>query len=121
MLNIRTALAVLLLVLFASVTQAQSVQDNAAKLQSLLAQVQSKQTELQSQLDELNEALKPENIEKSFAGIGSTHPEDLRELRRRQLATQKTLIEKQLSILNDSRVKLEAAIAQADALFYQQS
>jgi hypothetical protein len=41
-------------VFFASVTQAQSVQERAARLHSLLGEVQSKQTELQSRLEELN-------------------------------------------------------------------
>ena len=104
------------------ITQAQTTtQDRAARLHAQLAEVQDKQIELQSRLDALNEQLKPENIEKGLAGVGSTKPEDLRELRRRQLETEKTSIERQLAILNDGRVKLEAAIAQADALTYQQS
>ena len=105
----------------ALITQAQTTQERAARLHAQLAEVQDNQIELQSRLDVLNEQLKPENIEKGFAGVGSTKPEDLRELRRRQLETEKTAIEKQLAIVIDGRVKLEAAIAQADALAYQQS
>ncbi len=115
-------MAMLVLLLAMGAARAQTVdQERAARLHEQLAEQQNKQLELQGRLDVLNEQLKPENIEKSLAGVGSTRPEDLRELRRRQLETEKASIEKQLTILNDSRVKLEASIAQADAAVYQQS
>jgi uncharacterized protein YlxW (UPF0749 family) len=115
-----TATFVLLLAVVSAQAQT-SNRDRAERLRTQLTELQAKQTELQGRLDELNEQLKPENIEKSLAGVGSTKPEDLRELRRRQLETEKSGIEKQLVILNDSRMKLESSIAQADALVYQQS
>jgi uncharacterized coiled-coil protein SlyX len=117
-------LVMLLLVLLLAVGAGEAqtaAQERAARLHDQLAEQQSKQIELQSRLDILNEQLKPENIEKSLAGVGSTRPEDLRELRRRQLETEKAGIENQLTILNDSRAKLEASIGQADAVVYQQS
>ena len=69
----------------------------------------------------LDEALRPENIERSLAGIGSTRPEELRESRRRQLQTQRDGITAQLRTLETSRLRLEAAILDADARAYQQS
>ena len=118
----RLLLIVCLMGLSVVVVQAQtSAQERATRLQTQLADLQDKQFNLQSRLDALNEQLKPENIEKSLAGVGSTKPEDLRELRRQQLETEKSGIEKQLAILNDSRTRLEATIAQAEALAYQQS
>jgi hypothetical protein len=59
--------------------------------------------------------LKPENIEKSLAGIGSTHPEDLRDFRRRQLELEKMNIQTQLKLLAESQTRVEAGIVQADA------
>jgi hypothetical protein len=56
-----------------------------------------------------------------LAGIGSTHPEELRAERRRQLEIQKKGIQSQLELLAASRIRLEAAIARADTLSYQQS
>jgi len=60
-------------------------QEKAATLRAELAEVETKQAELQTRLQSLDEKLKPENIENSLAGVGSTHPENLREQRRRQL------------------------------------
>ena len=110
-----------LLVFCVTATYGQSAHERIDRLHEQLVDVQSKQADLQSRLDTLNEQLKPENIEKSLAGVGSTRPEDLRELRRRQIETEKSGIEKQLAVLNESRTKLEAGIAQAEALAYQQS
>jgi hypothetical protein len=83
--------------------------------------VQAKQESLQARLRSLEEELRPENIEKSLAGIGSTHPEDLRELRRRQLEIEKTTVQSQLKLLAESQTRLETSIAHADADAYHQS
>ncbi len=80
-----------------------------------------RQAELQNRLQQLDEDLKPENIEHSFAGVGSVHPEELRETRRRQLEIEKRGVQSQLDVLAASRSRLEAAIARADAESYQQS
>src|SRR6185437_8145161 len=69
----------------------------------------------------LDEALKPENIQNSLAGVGSTHPEDLREQRRRQLEKEKAGVVAQLERLAASQRRLENAVAAADAAAYQQS
>ena len=121
MLKLTTAL-LSLLITCVTITYGQSpAQERIDRLHEQLLDVQSKQADLQSRLDTLNEQLKPENIEKGLAGVGSTRPEDLRELRRRQIETEKSGIEKQLAVLNESRTKLETGIAQAAALAYQQS
>ena len=57
----------------------------AADLRARLAEVQANEAYGRARLDQLNEALKPENIERSLAGVGSTRPEELREQRRREL------------------------------------
>jgi len=61
------------------------------------------------------EYLKPENIEKGLAGIGSTRPEELREQRRRQLEIEKKSVQTRLDQLATSRNRLETGIVQADA------
>ncbi len=99
----------------------QSAQDRAGSLRAQLAEVQAKQDQLQMRLQQLNEALKPENIESSLAGIGSTHPEELRAQRRRQLETEKAGVSAQLDQLAISQRRLETAIGEADAAAYQQS
>ena len=113
-----------LALLFTSVVVAQdstSASDTAAKLRLQLIEVQTKEGELRTRLPQLDEDLKPENIERSLAGIGSTHPEELREHRRRQLTIEKNGVLAQLKTLEASEASLESVIATADARAYQQS
>ena len=107
--------------LLASAYPQQSAQDRASSLRAQLAEVQAKQSELQRRLQQLEEALKPENIENSLAGVGSTHPEDLRAQRRRQLDSEKAGVNAQLEQLAISQRRLETSIAEADAAAYHQS
>src|SRR5947207_8542430 len=103
-------------------TPAQSnAQERAANLRAQLIEAQARQAELQSRLQQLDEDLKPENIERSLAGVGSVHPEELREARRRQLEIEKRGVQSQLDVLAASRSRLETAIAAADAESYRQS
>jgi membrane protein involved in colicin uptake len=97
-----------------------TAQQRAENLRSQMAEVQLKQSELQTRLDQLEVDLKPENIEHSLAGVGSVHPEELREQRRRQLEREKSYVVAQLNELAASRARLETAIAQADAEAYRQ-
>ena len=98
-----------------------SAQDVAANLRLQLSEVEARQAELQARNEQLEEDLKPENIEQSLAGVGSTHPEDLREQRRRQLEIARARVRIQLDELDRSHTRLEAAIAEADAVAYWQS
>ena len=98
-----------------------SAQEKAASLRAQLSEVETKQSDLQTRLQRLDEEIKPENIEKSLAGVGSTKPEDLREQRRRQLEIERNGIQAQLNLLATSHTRLETAIAQADAEAYRQS
>jgi hypothetical protein len=93
----------------------------AADLRARLVVVQSREADLKARLNQLDEALKPENIEQAFAGIGSTRPEELREQRRRELTIEKDGVLRQLDLLATSRSRLETAIQVADNRAYQQS
>ncbi len=46
---------------------------------------------------------------------GTVHPEEARESRRRQLESERQRVQAQIAILETSRVRLEGAIATADA------
>lgn len=98
-----------------------SAQELATNLRLQLSELETKQAALQTRLQELEEQAKPENIEQSLAGVGSTRPEDLREQKRRQLEIERTGVQKQLELLTASRTRLEASIARADAEAYRQS
>lgn len=90
-------------------------EQRSAELWKQLRDVESQQADLQSRLEEIDYALKPENIDRSVAGYGSTRPEDVREQRRRQLEGEKLRAQKQLEQLTANHTRLETAIASADA------
>lgn len=98
-----------------------SAEQSVAELRLQLLEVQAREADLQARERELNEALKPENIAHSLAGVGSTRPEELREQRRRELTIQRDGVVAQLKIVTTSRERLEGVIRTAEALAYQQS
>lgn len=89
-------------------------EQRASSLRTELRDVQAKESDLQAHAEEVDYALKPENIERSIAGFGTTHPEELREQRRRQLESEKERVRKQLAQMAASQAQLEQAIASAD-------
>jgi hypothetical protein len=123
--RVRSSLVLLLFVFAFTVNgyaqEPASAAENAEKLRAQLLEVQAKEEALRVRAQQLEESLKPENIERSLAGVGSTKPEELRESRRRQLTIERDGVLAQLKLLETSRQRLETAIANADALAYQQS
>ena len=97
------------------------VAQSVEALRSQLLDVQAKEAELQARQQQLDEDLKPENIERSLAGVGSTKPEELRELRRRQLSIERDGVRAQLKLVATSRERLESVIRAAETQAYQQS
>ncbi len=87
----------------------------AETLRAQLRDVQAKESDLQARVEQLDYELQPSVIERTLAVTGSTRPEDLRELRRRQLESEKGRVQTQLNQLGTSRGRLETAIANADA------
>lgn len=99
----------------ASAQDVASIEQRVEALRQQLRDVTDKQASLQARVQELDEALKPENIEKSLAGIGTTDASALRDSRRQQLEREKATVEEQLRSLETSRTRLESAIATAEA------
>ena len=93
----------------------------ADDLRGKLVEVQVKESELQARARQLDEDLKPENIERSLAGIGSTKPEELREMRRRELSIERERVQAQLKLVATSRERLESVIRFAETQAYQES
>jgi chromosome segregation ATPase len=94
---------------------AASVEQRVEALRQQLRDVTDRQAQLQARVQELDESLKPENVERSVAGIGTTDASALRDRRREQLEKEKAVVEEQLRSLDASRTRLEAAIASAEA------
>ena len=108
--------------LFATTILAQSsAKETAANLRLQLSEVQIRKAEAQALDEQLQEDMRPENIERSFAGFGSVHPERLRELRRRQLELTRDRLRIELDELDRNQTCLEAAIGEADTFAYWQS
>ena len=114
---------VLILLAFVSVygQNTTSAAETVDKIKLQLLDLQAKEEELKARAAQLEEALKPENIERSLAGVGSTRPEELREARRRQLTIERDGVLAQLKLLETSRTRLESALAQAEGRAYQES
>jgi len=92
---------------------------DALRLQ--LLEAEAKEAELESRAKQLDEDLKPENIARALAGVGSTRPEELRETRRRQLTIERDGVRAQLKLVANSRERLEAVIKTAEGQAYLQS
>src|SRR6185436_2202784 len=93
----------------------------ADELRLQLLEVEAKESELQARARQLDEDLKAENIERYFAGVGSTRPEELREMRRRQLNIERERVQAQLKLVATSRERLESNIRFAENRAYQES
>jgi len=115
------AVSIVLVFAFAFIVTAQetnSADDKIANLKQQLMEIEWIKTDAQIRLEELDEQLKPENIERAVAGIGSTHPEELREYRRKVLTIERDGIQTQLDLLEEKRAQIKGAIAAAEYVAY---
>ncbi|MGH9906478.1 MAG: hypothetical protein ACRD8U_12960 [Pyrinomonadaceae bacterium] len=90
-------------------------EQRAESLRQQQLDVETKLADVQSRLEQTEYWLKPENIERATATFGSTRPEEAREARRRQLEGERSRFLAQIKILENSRTRLEVAVANADA------
>ena len=90
-------------------------EQRAEQLRSQLMDIQGKIADFEARLEQIDYALKPENIEASTAGIGTTRPEQVRDARKKQLEGEKSRVTAQLKLAENSRTRLETASANADA------
>ena len=120
----KTLILLLALLTPMAVVRADDKPDAAQTVDTLrlqLLETEAKEAELESRAKQLDEDLKPENIARALAGIGSTKPEELRETRRRQLTIERDSVRAQLNLVAKSKERLEAAIRTAENRAYQQS
>ena len=89
-------------------------EQRAESLRAQQLDTESKLADAQSKLEQIEYQMRPENIERA-AGYGTTHPEEAREARRRQLENEKSRLLAQTKILENSRARLETSVATADA------
>ena len=111
-------LGVLLFVGAAVPTRAQDVSAAELRIEKLRAQLRDvvdRESQLQDRAARLDEDLKPENVERSVATVGTTDAAALRARRREQLEKEKAEVNGQLSETASKRAGLEAEIAAAEA------
>ncbi|HEU4930642.1 MAG TPA: hypothetical protein VFT48_01110 [Pyrinomonadaceae bacterium] len=90
-------------------------EQRAEQLRSQLMDVQSKIADFESKLEQIDWALRPENIEASTAGYGSTRPEAARDARKKSLESERNRVQAQLKLAETSRSRLEGAVSNADS------
>lgn len=84
-------------------------------LQKELIDMDAKETVLQKRLDEIEPQLRPDRVEQSLAGVGSTRPEQERAAVMNQLSNEKRRVQIQLDQYRQNRPRLQAAISSAEA------
>jgi chromosome segregation ATPase len=89
-------------------------EQRAEQLRAQLMDVQAKIADFEARLEQVEFALRPENIESSTAGYGSTRPEVARETRKKQLESERGRVQAQLKLAETSRSRLEVAVSNAD-------
>lgn len=92
-----------------------AVEMQIERLHAQLRDVIDREARLQERAQQLEEALRPENVERSVATQGTTDAAALRAKRREDLERQKADITVQLSEASTKRARLEAEIAAAEA------
>jgi len=112
---------ILLSFVFVNGQEATTAAETVDQIKLRLLDLQAKEEELKYRAVELEEAVKPENIERSLAGVGSTRPEELREARRKQLTIERDAVLAQLKILENTRTRLESQLVEAQGRAYQES
>ena len=89
-------------------------EQRAEQLRMQLLDTQSKVADVEARLEQIDYALKPENIDRATQGYGTTHPEEARESRKRQLENEQSRLKAQLKLLETSQSRLEVSVANAD-------
>ena len=81
-----------------------------------LLELIEKETAYRTRMMQLDEDMRPENIDRSLSGIGTTRTSDLRDVRRRQLDNERRGVESLLNQTSASRARLELDVKDADTL-----
>jgi hypothetical protein len=89
-------------------------EQRAESLRSQQLDVESKLADLQGKIEQIEYELRPESIERA-AGYGTVHPEEARDARRRALENERSRVQAQIKILENSRARLATSVTTADA------
>jgi len=84
-------------------------------LQLHLLEIAQKEDPVQTRLDQINQQLKPEVVERTMAGVGSVHPEELRNEVLSRLNGDRARLLAQLELLRQDRTRTRSSLATTDA------
>lgn len=84
-------------------------------LQLHLYEISEKEQPLLARMEQINMQLRPEAMERTLAGVGSVHPEDVRDEVRKKLMSERVRIQMQLELLRQDRARTQASLATTDA------
>lgn len=91
-------------------------EQRAEGMRRTLLEMNEKETAYRTRIMQLDDDLRPDSIERSMSGIGTTRTPELRDLRRRQLDNERRGVEILLGQATAGRVRLEDEVKQADLL-----
>ncbi len=91
-------------------------EERAEVLRKQLIELIEKETAYRTRLTQMDEDMRPENIDRSMAGIGGTRTAEMRDTRRRSLDSERRGLESLLTLASQSRIRLEEDVRQADLL-----
>ena len=90
-------------------------EERAGILRKQLIESIERETTYKSRLAQMDEEVRPENVERSLSGVGTTRTAEIREVRRRSLEIEKKGLESLLTLNTQSRARLEEDVRQADS------
>lgn len=90
-------------------------EQRAEVLQAQLFEIGVKEGPLQDRVDEIDGMLRPQALEQSMAGVGSTRPEETRDAVRNRLGNERRRLLGQLELLRQSRMRLQSSLSTSDA------
>lgn len=91
-------------------------EERAGVLRKQLIESIEKETALKSRRTQIDEEMRPENIERTMSGTGTTRTVELRDMRRRVLENERKGIESLLVLSTQDRLRLEEDVKQADQM-----
>jgi hypothetical protein len=91
-------------------------EQRAEAVQAQLRDTLEKDANLQARVEQLDDAMRPENLNRQVAVIGTFRPDDERDRLRRQYENEKARVQSLLDVNAKQRQRLEASLASADQL-----
>lgn len=91
-------------------------EQRAESLRKQLFDMVEKESALKSKLDQIENDIRPEVIERQVAFAGTLRPEELREMKRKNLDIERKNIQAILAQLQTTRANMETSVQRADAM-----